>query len=235
MNKSVFTILTLLAAVFAFAVSAENHKINEYVTDVGQFTTLKVQDNVNVVYSCVPDSTAKVAYHGAPEFANAFIITNSGNTLKIQVNTEDVGNPELPTIYIYSDFIKKVENYSDFNITVNNPAPCPDFTAALIGNGSITVNNLKATKVAARITAGNGRITLIGSCDEADFRMAGTGVIQADELRAKSVICKIVGGGTIGCDPAEFLKVGGLGSTRIYYRGNPKIKHTLGGKLIKID
>lgn len=235
MNKILFKILIIaITAIFSFKCASAD-KINEYVFDVGQFTDLKIQDNVNVVYKCVPDSTAKVAFSGESEFADAFIFSNSGKTLKIQVNTEDVDKPGLPTLYVYSDFLNKVENYSDFSLKVINPAPCPDFSASIIGNGSITISNLKATDINAKIIAGNGRISINGSCSKATFRIAGTGIIQADELKAATVICKIVGGGTIGCHPTDLLSVSGVGSTKIYYKGNPTIKHRLGGKLFKID
>lgn len=209
--------------------------MKEYLFNVGQFTTLKVQDNVNVVYHCSPDTTGVVTYVSDPDFNDAFIFTNSGGTLKVQVTTEDVGKPGLPTIHIYSDFLSKVENYSDFSIRVIDPAPCPHFTASLIGNGSINVTGIRATKTTARVTAGMGSITLEGKCEKAEYRMTGAGTIDAEDLEAQSVVCKILGGGLISCGEPASLKVQGIGSTKILYGGNPAIKHSGGGKLIKAD
>ena len=62
--------------------------------------------------------------------------------------------------------------------------------------------------------------------------MAGTGTIQADMLKATDVTCQYVGGGSISTYPLNNLTAKGIGSTRIHYRGNPKIKHRGGGKLI---
>ena len=78
--------------------------MEDYKIEVGQFDKLKISDNVNVVYRCLPDSSGFVQYRGRKEFANAFILTPKDGTLKIQVTTEDVGNPDLPTLYVYSDF-----------------------------------------------------------------------------------------------------------------------------------
>lgn len=234
----IITFIALLAfplKSYAAEKAMYEHTSNEYSFNVGQFTALKVMDNVNVVYHCNPDSTARVFYHAEPDFADAFIFTNSGGTLKIQVTTEDVDKPGLPTIYVYSDYLSKVDNYSDYNVLVENPTPCPDFQAVVVGNGSISVNGLKATTVNARITAGMGSITLGGTCTDAKFRMTGTGTIQADRLKTENAICKILGSGSIGVNASKTLQVKGLGSTKIYYKGNPAIKHSGGGKLIKMD
>lgn len=199
------------------------------------FDVLRVQDNVNVVYRAHKDSTGLIRYSGKPEFDDAFILSCGGGTLKIQVNTEDVGNPELPTIYVYSHDLAKVENYSDFNVTVENPRVNKDFLASLVGNGTIDVKGLDTAKVSAKVTAGNGTITLHGKADEANFRMLGTGAIRAFGLDSRQVVCKILGGGMIECDPEMHLKVRGIGSTKIYYKGDPGISHSGGGKVIQAE
>lgn len=231
--KSIIVALTALS-LSPFGISAqENH---EYTTSVGQFTALQLQDNINVVYRCVADTTGTVAWTSTnPDFDNAFIFTNSGGTLKIQINTEDIDKPGLPIVYIYSDFLNKVLNYSDSDIAVESIAPCPKIEFSQIGNGHILAKGIKATEVYAKVTAGMGNISLAGDCGEATFRMMGTGTIQADGLRADNVRCKILGGGTIGCWPVKTLTVRGIGSTKIYYKGNPEISHKGGGKLFEIE
>lgn len=209
--------------------------MEEYRFDVPQFTTLNVQDKVNVVYHHSDAPQAYVEYKGSPAFDDAFILTSTAKTLRIQVNTEDLDQPGLPTLHVYSNSLDKVENGSDFNVSVCDPVPVKKFTAALIGNGTLTVKGIEAYKVCARITAGNGAITLQGICGEADFRMTGAGNIQASGLKSGSVKCSIFGGGAIECGPAESINLLGLGSTKVYYTGSPILKHTGGGKLIPMD
>lgn len=207
----------------------------EYTFKVGTFKNLKVQDNVNVVYHCQADSATRVVYKGTPEFNDAFIFTNSGNTLKIQVNTEDVDNPELPTIHIYSDRLAKVENYSDFDVTIENPCQSEQFAAYLMGNGNLIVKGLNVGKLKARVTAGNGTITLSGSAGKASFQMTGAGHIDAETLKTDDINVKIFGGGTVTCGPEKSLSLTGIGSTKVRYHGCPAIKHKGGGKLIPLD
>lgn len=226
--------ISLIIAFFCGVTFANAQETEQYKVEVGQFDKLKVVDNVNVVYRTLPDSTGWVQYRGAKEFADAFIISPKSGTLKIQVSTEDVGNPDLPTLYVYSDFLTSVENSSTFTVKVENPAPCAEFSAKEIGNGKIIVDGLKSNIVKASLSTGNGALTLSGSCREAIFQMIGTGIISADRLEAQSVQCKNLGGGTIGCWAEEKLNVKGLGSTKIYYKGEPVVKKTGTSKLFPL-
>lgn len=229
MKKYIFIISAIVCWLSAGAREIENYKL-----DVGQFDKVKVLDNVNVVYRCNPDSTGMVQFRGAKEFADAFILSPKNGTLKIQVTTEDVGHPDLPVLYIYSDFLTSVENASSFSVTVEDPAPCAEFSVKQIGNGSINVEGIKANTVKASITTGNGTVNISGSCKEAELNMLGTGMIAADRLEAEEVKCKILGGGNIGCWPIDKLNVKGIGSTKIYYKGDPKVKKSGGGKVFRL-
>ncbi len=226
MNKFFYVVLLAFAVVSAKAQEVENYKV-----EVGQFDKVKVCDNVNVVYRCLPDSSGSIQYSGDKQFADAFIITPKDGNLKIQVSTEDVGHPDLPVLYIYSDFLTSVENASNFTFSVENPAPCAEFKATQVGNGTLIIENLKTNKVSASIATGNGTINLSGECQDAVLKMVGTGMISADRLEADNVQCKILGSGSIGCFPKVKLSVRGIGSTKIYYKGDPKIKKSGGGKL----
>ena len=90
-------------------------------------------------------------------------------------------------------------------------------------------------RVGASIKSGNGTISISGHCQTANFTMLGNGTIQADRLEAVTVSCKMLGQGSIGCWPTEELKVRGIGNTKIYYKGSPKISKKGGGKLYPLE
>ena len=229
MKKYILLILLLLPCL------TQAQEVNNYKVEVGQFSHLKVMDNANVVYRCNADSTGYVQWSGDIAFADAFIISPKDGKLKIQVSPEDVKNPDLPTLYVYSDFLSSVENAGSRVVKIENPAPCAEFKVKEIGNGTVSVEGIKANIVKAFLNTGNGTINLSGSCRHAEFKMVGTGLIAADRLEAEQVKCKILGGGSIGCWPLESLVAKGIGSTKIYYKGNPdKVKKSGGGKLFKL-
>lgn len=228
--KNFFLLIIMLAVMPGIRAQIQD----QYKIEVGQFDKIKVVDNVNVVYRCVPDSSGWVQYRGAKEFSDAFILTPKDGTLKIQVSTDDVGHPDLPTLYVYSDFLTSVENSSEFTLRVENPASCAVFSAKEIGNGKIVVEGLRANTVKAFVNTGNGVISLSGTCRDASYKMVGTGLISADRLEAQNVQCKIFGGGTIGCWAMEKLDSKGIGSTKIYYKGDPTIKKSGGGSILPL-
>lgn len=223
-------LIIITAAPAYFYTVAQNRPSSNF--EFPQFSTLRVQDNVNVVYHTSPDSLARVSYSGAEEFGNAFIFTHSGNTLKVQVTTEDVGKTDLPTIHIYSRLLEKIENFSNFNVTIENTGASGTFDAAIIGNGTINVLRIDVAHINAKITAGRGTINLQGKCRDATFKLTGAGTINAENLAMENLTCKIFGGGAIYCPDLKNLTVRGIGSTKIHYPGKPRIKHSGGGKLI---
>lgn len=227
--KKLFLLLFAFVALSGSAQIYENYKIH-----VGQFDKLKVTDNVNVVYRCLPDSSGWAQFRGTEEFADAFILTPKNGQLRVQVSTDDVGHPNLPTLYVYSDFLTSVENASTFTLTIENPAPCAEFSIKEIGNGTINVENVQATTVKATLATGNGTISISGTCSKAQFNMVGTGLIAADRLKTHVAECKILGSGSIGCWATQKLTSRGIGSTKIYYKGNPIIKKSGGGKIFEL-
>lgn len=212
----------------------ETEKEYKYTVNVGDFSKLRILDDVNVVYRCNPDSAGMAVFTATEEFADAFIFTLKDKTLMVQVTTEDVGKPALPTIHLYSDFLTYVENSSNFNVAVKSLNPCPDFKVMQIGNGTIEIDDLHCTSLTAMLNTGNGSIFLSGACRNATLKMIGIGAIQADALKTKDVSCRIAGAGTIGCWPTNELKVRGIGSTKIYYKGHPQINKKGGGKLFSL-
>lgn len=222
--------LIIIPILIAVALPALAEK-KTYRLDVGRFDKVKITDNVNVIYKSHPDSTGKAVFEGEEEFANAFIFSNSKGKLRIQVNTEDVNNPQLPTLHIYSDYITEIENSSEFITTVNNSVSVPTFSVKQIGNGKIIATDITAGTVEAHLATGKGDIVLSGKCDKAKLKMVGTGTIEASNLTALEVQCSILGTGNIMCYPEKKLDVRGIGTTTIFYKGNPEIKKVGGGKL----
>lgn len=227
--------LNLLPALIGLLLCPFTLNAEKYVFKVGQFNKLSVLDNVNVIYSCVPDSTGCVTYTGSEDFEDAFILTNKKGKLIVQVITEDAGKKDLPTLKVYSDYLNKVENSGNCTVRVNRPAPCPNFKAKVIGNGTLIINDLQATSVEAAVVAGMGKVVISGECTDSKYRITGTGSIIADRLKATDTkIVLTLGTGYIGCWTTGNLNVGGLGSTKIYYKGDPVIKKKGNAKLFRL-
>lgn len=205
-----------------------------YTLNIGQFDKININSNISVVYKNLPDSTGMASYEAPEGNEDIFELTVKNGTLKIQAAKTQWGNGELPVVYLYSDFLTSVESYSDQNVSVESLAPSFSFSASQVGNGSLNIENVQCTDVSASIKTGNGSVNVSGTCVNATLQMLGTGLISADRLKAENVKCNILGTGSIGCWALKTLNVKGIGTTKIYYKGNPEIKKTGGGKLFQL-
>ncbi len=227
-----FSVLTMLIAGLTPAFAQKNH----YEVNVGEFNRINVINSVNIVWCVNPDSIGYARFFAEPRFADAFIFSNNDSgTLRIEVAADDVDLDDLPTLYLYSTFLTGVTNAGNKCVTAIAPPPCTEFKAEIIGNGDIKISDLEVTRINGKINTGNGSLSIVGTAQQANLSMIGTGQIIADELEAKKVHCTIMGTGSIYCWPTEVLSVKGIGSTKIYYKGIPaNIKKRGGGKLIQL-
>lgn len=226
--KKLCIILACVATV-AFLSSARQH-----LYEVGPFDKISQRGGLNIVYRACPDSVGMVVYDSDVDFSEAIEVSNNKGSLMLkEVVDHDMGT--VPTLYIYSDYVTQIKNEGDGVIYADMPAAVPTFSASLLGNGKIVCNDINTTHLKASVTAGNGSVVLRGTCKNATYRLASAGVIQADELRANTVKCDVAGTGSIGCYPVESLDVRGIGTTKVYYVGNPTIKKVGGCKILPIN
>lgn len=223
MRKFRFLISSIL--LLAFAANAETFRI-----PVGEFSELVVNDDINVVYSANPDSVGLVVFETRNEYAHFILTDCNKGRLRIEVSSDAVGI-KMPTVYVYSSFISRVENNKNGKITVAEVKPTAKFTAELQGNGSITVNGLEATTVDLKIITGKGSIEASGSCTSLNIKNIGAGTIKAADLEAKGVKCNVTGTGWVTCHAVQALSISGMGSGKVSYKGNPVITK---GKLVKV-
>ncbi|MDE6116673.1 MAG: DUF2807 domain-containing protein [Duncaniella sp.] len=229
--KRVFTPIIMIIA--ALALNAQS--LTKYELNVGEFNELKVVDGINVDYRCNPDSAGLAVFTSLPDKASAFIFNNKKGKLTMQISTESVGVKDMPLVTVYSEYLTKVENSGDSTVRVLSVARGPKFSATLIGNGRLAVRDVKSTEVNGKIATGNGTLVLDGSCERANISFMGTGVIQADGLKAQQVSVKASGTGSIGVWAVKTLSLVGAGSTKVYYKGEPEIKNrTVGIKAVQI-
>ena len=216
MNKLV-TLLTAVLAGTLFTVNAENYKI-----PVGEFDQLVLSDNINVVYKADMDKAGFVCFEAEPSFAPHVMADCRKGKLKIQLAQEGQKAPNKPTLYVYSSFLNTVENMKDSTLIVENIKPASEIKVEVQNNGKIIIRDAEAVSLSLKLVTGKGNIIASGKCKQLNISNLGTGVIEADDVVAQNVKCKIMGTGTIGCNAVETLQVSGMGTGKVYYKGQPK-------------
>lgn len=206
-----------------------------YDLNVGDFSELRVSDGINVDYTLDAERSGRASFECPASQVSSFMFTNKGGKLTIQLSPEAIGSRNLPTISVYSKFLTKVENTSDSTVRVLSLNGLPKFEAKLEGNGRLIVRGIDANEVKGVMRLGHGTLILTGKCKEAKINLTGTGVIQADELVADEVSVNAKGTGSVGVNPVKTLNVYGMGSTSVYYIGQPEIKNrSVGLKLMPL-
>jgi len=229
--KRLFAILILSATL------ASQAQTKTYTLNVGDFTELTVVNGINVDYAMDPDKAGTATFTCTPELASYITFSNDKDRLKIEVITPDNSQPtNLPHIKVYSTSLEKAQNWADSTLTVEHNQPAQVFKAKVIGNGTLSAQNIQATRVEGAVEAGNGRVYLQGKARNGKFSIVSAGAVEAGNLETVKASCKVFGSGAIDCNVSEELSAFGAGSGKIYYRGNPKIKNrTVGIKLISVD
>lgn len=227
-------LIALAAIACTMTVSAQSA---QYKLEVGDFSDLKVTDGINVEYYASTDSAGIAYFECDKSIADMLMFTNSKNTLNIQLASDGQVIKNLPTIKVYSMTLQKVENSGDSTLRVCRTIPVRDFSATIIGNGSLVVMNLQAHKADGNIKTGSGHLVLNGKTRQANLKNVGTGTIEASGLISEDTKCNILGTGNIDCNASASLSIKGAGSGKVFYGGTPsKISnHSIGIKAISID
>lgn len=214
----------ILAIIVLLATAAVSARAEVFELKAGPFDKLSVRGDFNVIYRNVPDSTGYVVYESDTNLDDKLKISIKKGKLTIKPANIDETFSQVPTFYVYSDFLVNVATEGKGTTVLDLTAAIPTFSAKQVGNGKIIINGLNTTTFKANIETGNGAIIARGKCNTANFKLTGTGVIQADGLAANEVNCTVLGTGTIGCHPLDVLDVRGIGTSKIFYYGSPTIK-----------
>jgi len=98
----------------------------------------------------------------------------------------------------------------------------------LIGSGMISVEGVHARTFTAELV-GSGVLTIAGTADKLDARLAGSGSMQLGQLAARSVVASVPGSGRLDVEASQNLHASISGSGAIVYGGHPTLEHSVTG------
>ncbi|MDE6529071.1 MAG: DUF2807 domain-containing protein, partial [Muribaculaceae bacterium] len=181
---------------------AASGPVSKYELNVKDFSQLVVDDGFNVEYKSSDELAGMAVFETTKQIADKIIFDNNNKgRLSIQKAFHEDGKMQsgLPTITVYSRFLKEVKNNGDSTVRVLSVRPTMEFKATVVGNGRMVVRGIDCSKFDGAIKTGNGTLVVTGKCESAVLSNTGTGAIQADELEAVNVSCRFFGTGTTGC------------------------------------
>lgn len=211
----VFACIVLFSA--ATAMAQEQYKLKFH-----DFNELVVADDINVDYICDPSKAGEVEFEAPKHLVSLIVFEPSKTKLTIKLSDKNVEYPKVPTVKVYSSYLTNLKNDGDSLVQVLSIADGPKFSCRVIGNGKISIHNIKANEISATILTGKGAIAINGECKVASLNVTGSGQINAEGLKALEVKAT-ASSGSIVCHAVEKLNAGGL-SGKIQFRGTPEVK-----------
>jgi len=214
-------ILTLAVAV-SWAVSAVA-QVQRYEMKMGQYDNVRVLNDIDVDVVCDADSAGSVVFFAEDKAVPRIILSNNSKG-KLTIQTDNtIDTIVLPRLKVFVGDLAQVENAGNGEVKVfANTRKVNELKIKTSGNGKIAVNDIDASLVEVSVNTGRGHITVQGKCQELNLSNVGTGEINAYELEAKDVKCRIVGTGTVACTVnGGALTLRGSGTGKLYYKGKP--------------
>lgn len=219
MRRVLISILLAVTVTMVASAQVERHEFK-----VGDFSRLTLIDDINVNYRCNADSAGMAVVTCSKDVLDHILFNlSSKGRLSIQLDDFIERMDNLPLITVYSSSLDEAENDGDSTLRVMGLPPMKAFKVRLTDNGKVIVRGVRASQLELHILSGKGKIIAEGSCDDLSLRLVGTGEIQADQVDAVNVSCRIIGTGSMGCNVlGGELKVSGSGTGKVYYKGNPR-------------
>lgn len=226
--NSIFVLLGILVAnLFSSCTSSINHSSNDLYEkeyEVENFSRIKFEGAYNV--ELIQDSEESLVMKTSEKLHDKIHIWVDNNVLHIKTNERNINNNEVQLAISFKDLnninveggvllkSKGTINLNDFDIHIEGGAHV-DMT--------LTANKITAT------AEGAVNLVLEGETNELTAILEGAGNIDADELKAGIVDCRVSGVGNASVYATNNLhaKVEGLG--KISYRGNPTLNKEIDG------
>lgn len=198
-------------------------QVKNYDIEVGDFSSLNVLDNINVTYESDASRAGTAVFDCQQNIADGLIFNNNMHgKLTIQVSTEVLDTPNLPTLHVYSKSLSHAENAGDSLLTLRKVKADKELKVVLSDNGRIDVTNVTTRQLELQLLTGKGIVMASGRCDKLVAKVLGKGTIDALEVKAREIRAHMTGTGTIDVDATGVdLQVRGSGTGRINYLGAP--------------
>lgn len=191
-------------------------------TIVADFSEVSILNGINVVYTQSEAQAGKIRIY-APEGNNVVSITSKNGLLSIRYGKGYSRDFGVIMVYVYSKELTSVSCSVGANFTAEKIVSGDKLKLKVLNRSQIRCKNIIYDEVYAKRGLGNGDILLAGKAKKVTYSIIGRGEINADNLIADDVKCKIFGQGDIGCHVDKNISICGIGKGAAYCKGELEI------------
>jgi hypothetical protein len=153
-------------------------------------------------------------------------VESDESTLSLKIEKDHLDFDDM-TLYITFVKLEKVVIEGGIQLETDGYVDLDDFYLHVEG-GAIVEMNMKVNQLKV-IGEGGVKFEFDGIAKTMDARISGAGYLDADDLKARQVTCKIEGVGAASVYASESLDAFISGVGKINYEGNPKVNKQING------
>ncbi|NRB84624.1 MAG: DUF2807 domain-containing protein [Winogradskyella sp.] len=220
MKKFIF----LLSIALSFNLSAQD----TIEKSVGEFSTLKVYDLINVKMIKSDENRAVIVGDNRKEVQ----IINKNGKLKVRMNLEESYDGNNTVVKLYYTSVEVIDANEGAKITVEDPIEQFEIDLKTQEGGEITAQ-LKTTYANMRAVTG-GIINVSGSSKNQDISIYTGGVFNGEDFKTQQTEVSINAAGEAYLNASEYVDVRIKAGGDVYIYGNPKKvdeSKVLGGRI----
>lgn len=219
---AVITIFIATVTVNAKEVIVKKYNYVYSDTTIADFNKISILNGINVVYAQSESKAGKVRIY-APEGDDVVSITSKNGLLSIRYGRGYNRNFGVIMVYVYSKELTQVDCSVGANFTAEGIVSGNKLKLKVLNKSLIRCKNIVYDEVVVKRGLGRGDILLSGKARKATYSIIGSGEIDADNLVAEEVTCKILGKGDVGCHVNKDISVRSWGKGAAYCKGDLKI------------
>lgn len=175
----------------------------------------------------VPSNESVLVVHGAPNVLDALSINISDDRLKAGPRYRYyIPSDSQPTYTLYLNELDRLSVSGSMTI-IADELKGDDLTLSVSGRAEVTLN-IDASVLTIRCS-GRADITATGLVDQLEIHTSGSVDVKAQDLLARQVTMSTSGSSRATIWAEESLEVRSSGSTRVQYRGQPRVSQSVSG------
>jgi hypothetical protein len=218
-------LLASLLSSCTYSSNSSREDLTKAVHEVEAFDKIVLQGGYQVTLK--QSETPLLTIYANDEMHNKIDSYIDNNTLYVKTRGTTINSDNQVIIDISIDKLEKLRAEGGIVLDTEGYISTENIDIILQGGAHIKMK-LKANKISAK---GEGGVNMQfeGVCNEFTATTEGAGNIDADNLEAKTVTCRVAGVGNASVYATEELHATVEGVGRINYRGNPVVHKNVSG------
>ena len=248
-SVSIITLLTIFSFQSCFIINFRKEKGNEEITskvyEIKDYSEISTSGSIEVIYEQKEGSP----YLKVETDSNMFDyidIDSDGTELSIDLNSEAA--PSKLIVYTNSSELLKARLSGAGTLNLKDSINVPSLSISSSGSHKVIIDQLETSKlkldasgssiftidnlIASKFAVegkGSVRIQVEGKVNDALFDIAGSGKIEALNLKTQTTKCEIAGSGSASLNCEKDLDISVAGSGRVKYTGNARVSQSIAG------